>query len=594
MDALRSGAIFKIKNLNVVRSPPIVKFNVPEEKVETKPSAVNSHLKAVRDTFDNIYRATPVPRVMLRNTNSGDNSIIQNNWFTGGSANQQPQQQVSYQQQHNQFEEHSYHNNSNYITSQPMHVSSNSSQSSSQYLTTQESYQPTHAADYDAVDGNTTEDIYFSDYNEHHDVAATDASNGAEVLTTTVNTKLNSSLITSQRKEREMTASNGRGSAKTNSNNINRNNPNITTAEGCSSMRNSGQTNSSRKKNTEQAGPTVTVASRAGTATTGANNINTNKKSAHVDRSNGGAQKQRSGSRGRGTGDSLLLLLAAPHNTTSNREVKKQSTVNAPAVTKAPSSIAAATIVSSASVGATASTGNSVDRTNVTINGSTTNSQTKTTAPTPTIKAIQKPNTADATQPKVMVQTKIPKKGYGKTAAKQIAPRKKKIVIPMPVFNSSSGNSSSSSGGGNSSAEDEGTSTADDTNNEYVTHPSKRKNAVTVHTTKSPNQNNIINNNSNSSNIDANKSAVDTTDLENGELVQSKTSISATTASASGNGSKVDCTNVNVNTKKVFITRSGRKCVPKKNFQLKDAVKENMEGSPKKKRKLKGSGEQFV
>jgi hypothetical protein len=60
-DALRSGLIFKLKprDLERVRSPPVVKFNVP---AINKPSAIDPTRDVVRQSFLEIYRQTPVPK----------------------------------------------------------------------------------------------------------------------------------------------------------------------------------------------------------------------------------------------------------------------------------------------------------------------------------------------------------------------------------------------------------------------------------------------------------------------------------------------------------------------------------------------------
>ena len=60
-DVLRSGAIFKLtnKDLERVRSPPLVKFNIPKERSSEKPAPKDQ----VRETFLEIYRQTPVPQM---------------------------------------------------------------------------------------------------------------------------------------------------------------------------------------------------------------------------------------------------------------------------------------------------------------------------------------------------------------------------------------------------------------------------------------------------------------------------------------------------------------------------------------------------
>ena len=72
-DVLRSGAIFKLtnKDLERVRSPPLVKFNIPKERSSEKPAPKDQ----VRETFLEIYRQTPVPQMagnrrMLTSTTS--------------------------------------------------------------------------------------------------------------------------------------------------------------------------------------------------------------------------------------------------------------------------------------------------------------------------------------------------------------------------------------------------------------------------------------------------------------------------------------------------------------------------------------------
>ena len=75
MDSENSGAIFRIKNLAVVRSPLFAVANkVGNSRSATKPQRdevgpVSSQAAAVNQMFDEIYRATPMPSVILQQSN---------------------------------------------------------------------------------------------------------------------------------------------------------------------------------------------------------------------------------------------------------------------------------------------------------------------------------------------------------------------------------------------------------------------------------------------------------------------------------------------------------------------------------------------
>lgn len=74
MDSENSGAIFRLKNLALVRSPHVVPAPVTKETdsrlSSTKMKSVTSEQSAaINAIFDQIYRATPLPTTMLQNSN---------------------------------------------------------------------------------------------------------------------------------------------------------------------------------------------------------------------------------------------------------------------------------------------------------------------------------------------------------------------------------------------------------------------------------------------------------------------------------------------------------------------------------------------
>ena len=75
MDSENSGAIFRIKNLALVRSPFLAVANKEgNSRSATKPQRdeigpVSSQAAAVNQMFDEIYRATPMPSVILQQSN---------------------------------------------------------------------------------------------------------------------------------------------------------------------------------------------------------------------------------------------------------------------------------------------------------------------------------------------------------------------------------------------------------------------------------------------------------------------------------------------------------------------------------------------
>ena len=78
MDPLKSGAIFRVKNISVMRSPPAVASG-PVAAVGSAPGAGGGgpaadagsggakpdHTSIIKERFDQIYRATPLPASIL-------------------------------------------------------------------------------------------------------------------------------------------------------------------------------------------------------------------------------------------------------------------------------------------------------------------------------------------------------------------------------------------------------------------------------------------------------------------------------------------------------------------------------------------------
>jgi hypothetical protein len=72
MDSENSGAIFRLKNIALVRSSPIVPATKGiESKVSSakKKPVISDQSAAINSIFDQIYRATPLPSAILQNSN---------------------------------------------------------------------------------------------------------------------------------------------------------------------------------------------------------------------------------------------------------------------------------------------------------------------------------------------------------------------------------------------------------------------------------------------------------------------------------------------------------------------------------------------
>lgn len=82
-DPLRTGAIFKL-DLNKVRSPPVVKFTVPDvpkSAVATQPSS-SAKKDSIKDAFNEIYRRTPIPAILLGVKNNNGGSAHSRQWHS--------------------------------------------------------------------------------------------------------------------------------------------------------------------------------------------------------------------------------------------------------------------------------------------------------------------------------------------------------------------------------------------------------------------------------------------------------------------------------------------------------------------------------
>ena len=76
MDALKSGAIFRLKNMAVVRSPPVIPSGkgldhsvakaVPKDDGDIVTNRVPDEAAVIKRRFDEIYRSTPTPAAMLK------------------------------------------------------------------------------------------------------------------------------------------------------------------------------------------------------------------------------------------------------------------------------------------------------------------------------------------------------------------------------------------------------------------------------------------------------------------------------------------------------------------------------------------------
>jgi hypothetical protein len=91
MDSENSGAIFRLKNLALVRSPFVAAANREgSNRSTTKPQndaagPASFDVAAVNKMFDEIYRATPIPSVILQQNNYNSNYWDQGHNFTPGS-----------------------------------------------------------------------------------------------------------------------------------------------------------------------------------------------------------------------------------------------------------------------------------------------------------------------------------------------------------------------------------------------------------------------------------------------------------------------------------------------------------------------------
>ena len=93
MDALKSGAIFRLKNMAVVRSPPAVSISKPDDPVVAKvtvdesrnagPTTLSDEASVIKRRFDEIYRSTPTPAAMLNRSYHWDQG---NNLSAPGSS----------------------------------------------------------------------------------------------------------------------------------------------------------------------------------------------------------------------------------------------------------------------------------------------------------------------------------------------------------------------------------------------------------------------------------------------------------------------------------------------------------------------------
>ena len=72
MDSENSGAIFRLKNIALVRSSPVVPVTkVIDSNVSTvkRKPVISDQSATINSIFDQIYRATPLPSAILQNSN---------------------------------------------------------------------------------------------------------------------------------------------------------------------------------------------------------------------------------------------------------------------------------------------------------------------------------------------------------------------------------------------------------------------------------------------------------------------------------------------------------------------------------------------